>query len=106
MENMTESYNWNESEFLDARMNPREGGAQARHTTDAVARRSYGKLVAFLAARENGTAPPQSQMGSRPVAYAGLAPAFSSSIAGALHFGLMAMWRRMLPSWMRSGRNR
>jgi predicted RNA polymerase sigma factor len=28
-----------------------EGDAQARSTTDAVARRSYGKLVAFLAAR-------------------------------------------------------
>src|SRR5258708_27982778 len=28
-----------------------EGGAEARRTADAVARRSYGKLVAFLAAR-------------------------------------------------------
>src|ERR1700681_3372215 len=28
-----------------------EGDAQARSTADAVARRSYGKLVAFLAAR-------------------------------------------------------
>jgi predicted RNA polymerase sigma factor len=32
-------------------MNPEESGAQARSTADAVARRSYGKLVAFLAAR-------------------------------------------------------
>lgn len=33
------------------RMNSREGDAQARSAADAVARRSYGKLVAFLAAR-------------------------------------------------------
>ncbi|MCM3903763.1 MAG: hypothetical protein ND866_18840 [Pyrinomonadaceae bacterium] len=32
-------------------MNSREGDAQSRNTADAVARRSYGKLVAFLAAR-------------------------------------------------------
>src|ERR1039458_6729497 len=32
-------------------MNSREGAAQARSRADAVARRSYGKLVAFLAAR-------------------------------------------------------
>jgi RNA polymerase sigma-70 factor (ECF subfamily) len=32
-------------------MSLREGDAQARSTADAVARRSYGKLVAFLAAR-------------------------------------------------------
>src|ERR1700740_531537 len=31
-------------------MNFPEGGAQARSTADAVARRGYGKLVAFLAA--------------------------------------------------------
>jgi RNA polymerase sigma-70 factor (ECF subfamily) len=31
--------------------NPSEGGEQARATADAVARRSYGKLVAFLAVR-------------------------------------------------------
>src|SRR5437879_3259263 len=33
------------------RMSAREGDADARSTADAVARRSYGKLVAFLAAR-------------------------------------------------------
>src|SRR5262249_50193364 len=33
------------------RMSAREGDAQSRSTADAVARRSYGKLVAFLAAR-------------------------------------------------------
>src|SRR6202043_1139993 len=32
------------------RMSFREGAAKARSTADAVARRSYGKLVAFLAA--------------------------------------------------------
>ena len=32
-------------------MSAREGDADARSTADAVARRSYGKLVAFLAAR-------------------------------------------------------
>jgi RNA polymerase sigma-70 factor (ECF subfamily) len=32
-------------------MNSHEGGEQARSTADAVARRSYGKLVAFLAVR-------------------------------------------------------
>jgi RNA polymerase sigma-70 factor (ECF subfamily) len=34
----------------------REGGAQARSTADAVARRSYGKLVAFLASRTQDVA--------------------------------------------------
>ncbi|HET8699905.1 MAG TPA: DUF6596 domain-containing protein [Gammaproteobacteria bacterium] len=33
-----------------------EGGARARSTADAVARRSYGKLVAFLAARSRDVA--------------------------------------------------
>ena len=33
-----------------------EGDAQARDTADAVARRSYGKLVAFLAARTRDVA--------------------------------------------------
>src|ERR1700736_6878075 len=37
-------------------MNPGEGGEQARSTADAVARRSYGKLVAFLAARTRDVA--------------------------------------------------
>ena len=37
-------------------MNSREGGAQARRTADAVAGRSYGKLVAFLAARTHDLA--------------------------------------------------
>ena len=37
-------------------MGDREGGAQARITADAVARRSYGKLVAFLAARTRDVA--------------------------------------------------
>src|ERR1700674_524628 len=33
-----------------------EGDAQARSTAEAVARRSYGKLVAFLASRTNDVA--------------------------------------------------
>ena len=37
-------------------MNARDGDAQARSTADAVARRSYGKLVAFLAARTQDVA--------------------------------------------------
>ena len=37
-------------------MNPSEGDSQARSTADAVARRSYGKLVAFLAARTRDVA--------------------------------------------------
>jgi predicted RNA polymerase sigma factor len=38
------------------RMSPPETDAQARSTADAVARRSYGKLVAFLAARTRDVA--------------------------------------------------
>jgi predicted RNA polymerase sigma factor len=37
-------------------MDAREGDAQARSTAEAVARRSYGKLVAFLAARTKDVA--------------------------------------------------
>jgi predicted RNA polymerase sigma factor len=37
-------------------MNSREGDEQARGTAEAVARRSYGKLVAFLAARTHDVA--------------------------------------------------
>src|SRR5207247_5427629 len=37
-------------------MNSGEGDAQAHDTADAVARRSYGKLVAFLAARSRDMA--------------------------------------------------
>jgi RNA polymerase sigma-70 factor (ECF subfamily) len=37
-------------------MNSREGDGQARNTADAVARRSYGKLVALLAARTRDVA--------------------------------------------------
>jgi predicted RNA polymerase sigma factor len=33
-----------------------EGGEQARNTADTVARRSYGKLVAFLVARTHDVA--------------------------------------------------
>lgn len=37
-------------------MNPREGDERARSTAEEVARRSYGKLVAFLAARTRDVA--------------------------------------------------
>jgi len=37
-------------------MSPHEGGAKARSTADAVARRSYGKLVAFLSSRTRDVA--------------------------------------------------
>jgi len=37
-------------------MNSADGDAQSRNTADAVARRSYGKLVAFLAARTRDVA--------------------------------------------------
>ena len=40
-----------EFEGLGVRMNSPEGDARARNTADVVARRSHGKLVAFLAAR-------------------------------------------------------
>src|SRR5258708_1520459 len=49
----------------------REGDAQARSTADAVARRSYGKLVAFLAARTQDAA----------AAEDALAEAFASALA-------------------------
>jgi RNA polymerase sigma-70 factor (ECF subfamily) len=48
-----------------------EGDAQARSTADAVARRSYGKLVAFLAARTRDVA----------AAEDALADAFASALA-------------------------
>ena len=41
----------NESEVLGERLSSCDGNAQSRNTADAVARRSYGKLVAFVAAR-------------------------------------------------------
>src|ERR1700682_2550692 len=41
----------NESEVLHEHVNFGDGNAQSRNTADTVARRSYGKLVAFLAAR-------------------------------------------------------
>src|SRR5712672_1773628 len=52
-------------------MNFREGDAQARSTAEAVARRSYGKLVAFLAARTRDV----------PAAEDALSEAFASALA-------------------------
>ncbi len=46
----------NELVVLPERMNSREGDVQASSTADAVARRSYGKLVAFLAPRARDAA--------------------------------------------------
>src|SRR5437899_8669696 len=47
----------NESEVLGEPMNSADGNAYAaRSTAEAVARRSYGKLVAFLAARTRDVA--------------------------------------------------
>lgn len=45
-----------ESEVRRERMSSPEWDAQARSTADAVARRSHGKLVAFLAARTRDVA--------------------------------------------------
>jgi len=52
-------------------MNPGEGDAEARIMAEAVARRSYGKLVAFLAARTRDVA----------VAEDALSEAFASALA-------------------------
>src|SRR2546423_15131538 len=46
----------NESEVLREQVNFGDNNAQSRNTADAVARRSYGKLVAFLAARTRDVA--------------------------------------------------
>jgi RNA polymerase sigma-70 factor (ECF subfamily) len=46
----------NESEVLSERMNFREVNAQSHDTAEAVARRSYGKLVAFLTAHTRDVA--------------------------------------------------
>src|SRR5262245_51985681 len=56
MENVMESLACNESEALGVGMNSCEGDAQARSAADTVARRSYGKLVAFLAAQARDVA--------------------------------------------------
>src|SRR5262245_45807285 len=55
----------------DERMSAREGDERARSTADAVARRSYGKLIAFLAARTRDVA----------AAEDALADAFASALA-------------------------
>jgi predicted RNA polymerase sigma factor len=52
-------------------MNPREGDVEARSMAEAVARRSYGKLVAFLAARTRDVA----------IAEDALSEAFASALA-------------------------
>lgn len=56
MENLTESHAENESEVPNEHKNSRSSDTQARGMADMVARRSYGKLVAFLAARTRDVA--------------------------------------------------
>jgi RNA polymerase sigma-70 factor (ECF subfamily) len=56
VENGTQGYVCNQFLSAGEGMNSSEGDAQARSTADAVARRSYGKLVAFLAARTRDVA--------------------------------------------------
>ena len=56
MENGTQSCVCNQSLSAGESMISSEGDAQARSAADAVARRSYGKLVAFLAARTRDVA--------------------------------------------------
>jgi len=56
VENGTQGYVCNHFLSAGEGMNSSEGDAQARTTADAVARRSYGKLVAFLAARTRDVA--------------------------------------------------
>ncbi len=56
MENVTESHAENEPEVPGERMSSRGGDTQAHSMADTVARRSYGKLVAFLAARTRDVA--------------------------------------------------
>src|SRR5437879_2195590 len=46
----------NESEVMGEHSSSGDSNVQARSTADAVARRSYGKLVAFLAARTKDVA--------------------------------------------------
>jgi RNA polymerase sigma-70 factor (ECF subfamily) len=55
----------------DERLSARDGDERARSTADAVARRSYGKLIAFLAARTRDVA----------AAEDALADAFTSALA-------------------------
>jgi predicted RNA polymerase sigma factor len=56
VENGTQGYVCNHYLSAGEGMNSSEGDGQAHATADAVARRSYGKLVAFLAARTRDVA--------------------------------------------------
>ena len=72
MENLTENYTrTNESKVLGEQLNSCDGNSQSRSTADAVARRSYGKLVAFLAVRTRDVA----------LAEDALSEAFASALA-------------------------
>jgi predicted RNA polymerase sigma factor len=82
-------------------MSPTEGGEQARDTADAVARRSYGKLVAFLAARTHDVA----------AAEDALSEAFASALTDWVRNGcpanpegwLLTVARRKLIDMVRAG---
>jgi predicted RNA polymerase sigma factor len=82
-------------------MSPAEGGEQARDTADAVARRSYGKLVAFLAARTHDVA----------AAEDALSEAFASALTDWVRNGcpanpegwLLTVARRKLIDMVRAG---
>lgn len=83
------------------RMSTAEGGEQARDTADAVARRSYGKLVAFLAARTHDVA----------AAEDALSEAFASALTDWVRNGcpanpegwLLTVARRKLIDMVRAG---
>src|SRR5258708_31749710 len=62
----------NGPEIFSEGMSARDGETQTRSAADAVARRSYGKLVAFLAARTRDVA----------AAEDALSEAFASALAG------------------------
>jgi RNA polymerase sigma-70 factor (ECF subfamily) len=72
VENLTGNYTrTNESKVLGEQLNSGDGNSQSRSSADAVARRSYGKLVAFLAVRTRDVA----------VAEDALSEAFASALA-------------------------
>src|SRR5258708_8039798 len=78
----------NESEVLSERMNFHEVNAQSHDTAEAVARRSYGKLVAFLTANTRDVA----------AARGPLAETFASARAGAPRHGCPSNPEARLPT--------
>src|SRR3981081_575400 len=84
-------------------MNSSEGDAQARCTVDDVARRSYGKLVAFLAGRTRDVASAEDA----------LSEAFASALAdwplkgcpSGAEAGLLTVARRKMTDFTRRRRS-